>query len=45
MKLLKMWFMKPAKWYYFWLPQSGLAGGIIVGLIIVALLRYVFFIN
>jgi hypothetical protein len=25
------WLTKPAKWYEFWLPQSGVAGGLIVG--------------
>jgi hypothetical protein len=25
------WLTKPAKWYEFWLPQSGVTGGLIVG--------------
>jgi hypothetical protein len=30
------WRFRPAKWYQFWLPQSGLFGGIIIGAVISA---------
>jgi hypothetical protein len=32
------WFFKPAKWYQFWLPQSGLSGGLFCGCVIVAVI-------
>jgi hypothetical protein len=25
------WLTKPARWYEFWLPQSGIVGGMIFG--------------
>jgi hypothetical protein len=25
------WWKHPARWYQFWLPQSGLFGGLIIG--------------
>lgn len=31
---LNKWFYKPAKWWQFWLPQSGMEGGAILGLIL-----------
>lgn len=36
--LLLVWTSKPAKWYQFWLPQSGYRGGLILGAILAALL-------
>ena len=30
MRKIKDWIMKPAKPYQFWLPQSGLSGGLII---------------
>lgn len=34
---INYWFYKPAKWWQFWLPQSNLTGGFIVGLILSAI--------
>lgn len=31
---MKEWLMKPAKWYEFWLPQSGVVGGTICSVIL-----------
>lgn len=33
MNLLIKWSTTPAKWYQFWLPQSGFLGGAILGLV------------
>lgn len=30
-KLIDRWFVKDARWYHFWLPQSGFLGGLIMG--------------
>lgn len=27
------WIARPARWWQFWLPQSGIAGGAIIGAI------------
>lgn len=32
--MFKKWYNTPAEWYHFWLPQSGLFGGVIMGLIL-----------
>lgn len=34
MNSLAKWFFRPARWYEFWLPQSGLTGGIMIGTLI-----------
>jgi len=34
MEIINKWCKKPAKYWQFWLPQSGAVGGIIFGLII-----------
>ena len=31
---IRNWYMKPAKWYQFWLPQSSAIGGTIFGTVI-----------
>lgn len=31
--MLEKWINKPAKWWQFWLPQSGIVGGSILGLL------------
>ncbi len=37
MSRINEWMMTPAHWYEFWMPQSGLVGGLIVGLILLAI--------
>ncbi len=32
--LIKKWFMTDAKWYEFWMPQSGFVGGLIMGAVV-----------
>lgn len=32
---LERWAIKPAKWYHFWRPQSGAAGGLLFSAMIV----------
>lgn len=32
------WSMKDAKWWQFWMPQSGPVGGLLAGLIVVILI-------
>lgn len=34
----KQWYFKPAKWWHFWLPQSSIEGGLILGLVLAAIL-------
>ena len=36
--VLKRWFFKGARWWQFWLPQSGPVGGVIVAGVIALLL-------
>lgn len=31
--LIKRWTFTPAKWWQFWMPQSGLRGGLIIWII------------
>lgn len=38
-RLLKAWINKPAYWYEFWLPQSGLAGGTIAILLVLLIIK------
>ena len=37
------WAYKNAKWYQFWMPQSGLVGGIIAGTVIGIILVLLYF--
>lgn len=30
------WWFEPASWWQFWLPQSGVAGGLIAGAVFLA---------
>lgn len=34
MNWLNKWFFKPARWYEFWRPQSGITGGVMMGTLI-----------
>lgn len=43
MNLFTKWIYKPAKWYQFWLPQSGDFGGIIIGTIVGFIFVYICF--
>lgn len=36
--MIAHWLFKPAKWYQFWLPQSGFFGGILVLVVLLPLL-------
>ena len=42
MKNFKQWYFKPAKWWEFWLPQSGIEGGVILGAVLSLILFIVF---
>lgn len=42
MDRLWMWIIKPAHWYEFWKPQSGIGGGFIVGAIACIILTIIF---
>jgi hypothetical protein len=33
-KLLKRWWLTPAPWHAWYMPQSGIAGGIVIALMI-----------
>lgn len=38
MEILNKWWFKPAKYWQFWLPQSGIIGGMILGAFILAII-------
>lgn len=35
------WVMMDARWYQFWMPQSGWSGGMIAGTVLMALLSII----
>lgn len=37
-EIVAIWFLRPAQWWQFWLPQSGKYGGLIAGSVISAAL-------
>jgi hypothetical protein len=36
MRFLRKWANADAKWWQFWMPQSGHAGGLIIGAIVLS---------
>lgn len=38
--MLKRWWFAPAKWWQIWMPQSGLTGGMIAGIIVTAAIKH-----
>jgi hypothetical protein len=38
--MFKRWWLRPARWYQFWYPQSGLFGGLMCG-IVLAIVFYI----
>jgi hypothetical protein len=43
MGIIYEWWMKPARRWQFWLPQSGILGGMILGAIIIAIAFIILF--
>jgi len=39
---LAKWFYHPAKWYQFWLPQSGVSGGFVFTLVVAVVAAVIF---
>lgn len=42
--MIKRWVNKPARWYNFWLPQSGAVGGIISALFFLIIVSLVYWV-